>query len=124
VLDRYLAEELSPDDRIVHSNKLTMLPMVYYDRDLPQRYVADPPRSGSDTLALPTQRVLGLMADPDLQAAVGGAKRVWFVIFSQAIVEYQMEGYSTHPHIRWLEKTYQLEQEQNWVDIKLYRFAR
>jgi 4-amino-4-deoxy-L-arabinose transferase-like glycosyltransferase len=119
-LNRYLAQELSPDDRIIHSNKLTMLPMVYYDRDLPQRYVADPHGSGSDTLALPTQRVLGLVADPGLQSAVGDAKRVWFVIFSQAIEEYTVEGYKSHPHLVWLEENFALDWIETWVDIQLY----
>jgi hypothetical protein len=119
-LDRYLAEELTPDDRIVHSNKLTMLPMVYYDRDLPQRYVADPPGSGSDTLALTTQRVLGLIANPDLQSAVGGAEKVWFIVFQKAIEEYQTGVEPTHPHLVWLDENFKLERKEYFGDILLY----
>ena len=119
-LDHYLAQELSSGDRIVHSNKLTMLPMVYYHRDLPQHYVADPAGSGSDTWAFPTQRVLGLMADPDIQTAVGDAQRIWFVIFSQAIEEYTVEGYKSHPHLIWLEENFALAWIETWDDVQLY----
>jgi uncharacterized membrane protein len=70
-----LAATSVPDERVLHSNKLTMLPMVYYDRDLPQAYLADPAGSGSDTLSLPTQQVLGLVARPEIETAVGDAQR-------------------------------------------------
>ena len=64
------------NDAIVHSNKLSFLPMVYHDRTLPETYIADPAGSGVDTLAISTQRVLGLEASPDLASAVGEASRV------------------------------------------------
>ncbi|MEA3349516.1 MAG: glycosyltransferase family 39 protein [Chloroflexota bacterium] len=122
-LDSHLAQEISPGDRIVHSNKLTMLPAVYYDRDLPQSYIADSPGSGSDTLALPTQQILGLIAEPDIEAAVGEASRVWLLIFIQAIEEYQVQGYD-HPHIAWLEENFVFERVDAWDDIQLYVYVR
>ena len=86
--------------------------------------MADAPGSGSDTLALPTQQVLGLIADLDIQSAVGDASRVWLVIFSHAIQEYQTEGYKNHPHILWLEKNYILDRIEPWGDLKLYVYVR
>ena len=83
-----LSEGASGGTRIVHSNKLTMLPAVYYDRGLNQGSPRDPPGSGSDTLALPTQDVLGLWAEETPAEAAGGADKVWFVIFSRAETEY------------------------------------
>jgi hypothetical protein len=68
-------------DVIVHSNKLTFFPTHYYDRTLPQSFIADEPGSRSDTLAYPTQQALGLFATPDVETAVQGHERVWFVIF-------------------------------------------
>ncbi|MBI5080113.1 MAG: glycosyltransferase family 39 protein, partial [Chloroflexi bacterium] len=73
----YLKQNLAQGDVIVHSNKLTYLPMYYYNRILPQKFIADPSGSGSDTLALPTQQVLGLYAVTDLHIAISGAKRIW-----------------------------------------------
>jgi len=123
-LDASLRERAAPDEVILHSNKLTMLPAVYYDPDLPQRYLADPPGSGSDTLALPTQQALGLIAERSLEAAVGDAPRVWFVIFERAIREYRDLGYETHPHLTWLDAHYRLERVETWDDVLLYVYAR
>jgi mannosyltransferase len=119
-LDAYLAESVAPQDVILHSNKLTLLPSYYYNRDLPQEYVADSPGSGSDTLALPTQKVLGLLAQPSMESAVGGANRVWFIVFSRAIEEYRALGEPTHPHLSWLDAHYHLVRVEKWDDILLY----
>ena len=48
---------------------------------LEHRYLADPPGSGSDTLARATQQILGLFAEPEISAAVGDAAGVWFIVF-------------------------------------------
>ena len=123
-MDAYLAENSSPNDVILHSNKLTLLPMVYYDRDLLQRYLADTPGSGSDTLAPATQAVLGLLAAPDPDSAIGNAQRVWFVIFERAIAEYQSLGHSTHPQLEWLNSHFNLENSSNWDDLRLYVYVK
>jgi hypothetical protein len=123
-LGNYLTENLSEEDVIIHSNKLTMLPTVYYFRDLTQFYVADQPGSRSDTLALPTQEVLGLLASPTIEEAAGESSGVWLVIFTEAIQEYQALGLDTHPHITWLEEYYTLVSIEEWDDILLYRYER
>jgi len=122
-LDGYLADHSSEDDVILHSNKLTMLPMVYYDRDLPQRYLADPVGSGADTLAPATQEVLGFFAEPKISAAVGDARGVWLVIFQRAIEEYQALGYDTHPQLQWLNSHSNLKEISNWGDLRLYEYS-
>jgi mannosyltransferase len=122
-LDAYLASSVKADDVILHSNKLTMLPAVYYDGDLLQRYLADPPGSGADTLAEPTQRVLGLLAYPSMESATSGAKRVWFVIFERAVEEYKDLGQKTHPHLAWLGAHYELERVENWDEVDLYVYG-
>ncbi len=123
-LDAYLAEQAAPGEVILHSNKLTALPMIYYDRTLSQRFMADPPGSGSDTLAPATQAVLGLSADADLGSATADAPRVWLIIFNRAIEEYQAIGESTHPHIAWLESYYAPERVEQWGDVRVYVFVR
>lgn len=123
-LDAYLAQNLASSDVILHSNKLTMLPAVYYNRDLPQRYLGDPVGSGADTLSLPTQQVLGLLAYPDPASAVGEADRVWFIMFSRAIQECQELGERTHPHLTWLNEHYELARVETWNDVDLYVYQR
>ena len=121
---QYLNLHSSRGDVILHSNKLTMLPMVYYDRDLPQKYLMDPPGSGADTLARPTQDMLGLIAEASVEEGVGNATKVWFVIFNKAITEYHELGYKTHPQLAWLEDHFVLNDVENWGDISIYVFTR
>jgi hypothetical protein len=71
----YLRVHYQPGDVIVHSNKLTFLPTHYYDRSLPQDFIADEPGSPSDTLAYPTQKRQG--APPlDIATAAWGTSGV------------------------------------------------
>jgi len=116
----YLKQNLAQGDVIVHSNKLTYFPMYYYDRTLPQKFIADPIGSGGDTLALPTQEVLGLYAIPDPQTATSGAKRVWFVIFDRAVDEYKP---NPHPHLEWMRTNYVLGQVKKIDDMTIYEFV-
>jgi hypothetical protein len=101
-----------------------MLPSVYYDRTLPQEYIADPAGSGSDTLAVPTQEVIRLMALPSVESIGTSKDRVWFVIFERAIEEYQAMGYETHPHLAWLNEHYSLERIETWGDLLVYVYNR
>lgn len=121
---QHLRASSSGQDVILHSNKLTMLPAYYYDRELSQKYIQDVPGSGADTLALPTQEILGLIARTDIEDGVGDANKVWFVIFDKAIDEYQALGYPTHPHIKWLEQHFKLERLEDWEGISIYVFSR
>ena len=68
-MSAWLDSELLPGDVIVHSNKLSMLPMVYYSSDQTQHFIADLPGSGADTLAPVTQRMFGLLADNSIASA-------------------------------------------------------
>jgi len=98
----YLQENYQSGDAIVHDNKLTFFPCHYYDRELPQAFMADPPGSGSDTLAMPTQEALGLLAGQTMEDATAGSQRVWFVIFQRAFAEYEGLGHPQPPHKAWL----------------------
>jgi mannosyltransferase len=119
----YLRANYRPGDAIVHDNKLTFFPTHYYDRSLPQSFVADPPGSGSDTLALPTQQVLGLYAT-SLREATTGHQRVWFVIFRQAIEEYRQAGYVEHPDVAWLEGHYHQSSVTHFNDLDVYLYEQ
>jgi uncharacterized membrane protein len=118
----YLRAHYQPTDVIVHSNKLTFLPTHYYDRSLPQTYIADEPGSPADTLAYPTQQALGLFATPDIATATVGHERVWFVIFRHAIDEYRTAGYADHPHRVWLEQHYTLVSVTSFGDLDIAEY--
>nr|HID12359.1 hypothetical protein [Anaerolineae bacterium] len=116
----YLREHVQEGDGVVHSNKLTFFPTYYYAPDLPSSFVADPPGSGSDTLARPTQEALGLFPASDVAAAVTGRERVWFVIFDRAIEEYG----GRHPHLEWLESHYSLQAVERFNDLQVRLYFR
>lgn len=106
-LDQYLRGQLTSGEVILHSNKITALPAVYYDPTLPHRYLADPAGSASDTLALPTQRVLGWIADIDAASAARDQSGVWFVQFRQERDDYRELGFVTPPPLDWLERNFE-----------------
>jgi hypothetical protein len=112
----------------VHGNKITALPMIYYDRTLPQHYVRDIPGSGSDTLAVPTQKTLGLLADECIAQAAGGAPRVWYVTFEKLEEEMVELGEDDpdnlrYDSLRWLHEHYTQAAVKEFKDLRLYLFT-
>src|SRR5262249_17747523 len=117
--DQYISDNLKTDsDRVIHGNKLTMLPMFYYNRALPQHYIRDIPGSGEDTLAPATQEVLHLLADDCVASATQGSPRLWFVVFQEQID--QVGGNS--PELAWLNAHYHREQSVTFHDLLLFLY--
>jgi mannosyltransferase len=118
----FLRSHYTSGDAIVHSNKLTFFPTHYYDRELPQAFIADTPGSPSDTLAHPTQVALGLFATPDLEEATRGCERVWFVMLRRAVDEYRAAGHADHPHRIWLEQHFHLVSVTTFNDLDVFEY--
>ena len=112
----YLREHQEHGDAIVHENKLSFFPTHYYDRGMIQDYVGDAPGSPTDTLALPTQQVLGLLAQPDIAHAVDGAQRVWFVVFQRSLDEAAQLGVENATKA-WLDDEYRLTHVEVFNDM-------
>lgn len=123
-LDASLENRLQPGDVILHSNKISLLPAVYFDRTLNQEYLGDPPGSGADTLAPATQAVLGLPESASLTIATSGAVRVWFIIFQKELDESADAGLDKHPYLTWLDGKFKLENEEIWGSLRLYVYNR
>ncbi len=113
-----------PGDAIVNSSKLSALPATYFDRLLPQTYIADPPGSATDTLAAKTREVLRVQAMPNIESAAGNAGRVWYVIFDESLREYVNAGHPSHPDLSWLMSQYQLSEVDHWGDLSIYLFSK
>ncbi len=116
------SKAVEPGFRLVHANKLTMLPLAYYQPGLAQAYIADIPGSGQDTLGLPTQQVLGLLAEESPASAAAGAGQIWFVIFAREEAEYRALGEAEHPHLAWFKTHYSLEDTFPLGDLLVYDF--
>jgi hypothetical protein len=123
VADSYLAERYKPGDVVVHDSKLSFFPSHYYDRNLPQTYVGDVPGSPTDTLALPTQEVLGLVAQQDMAHAVGDSPRVWFVVFQRALDEAEELGVE-NPNKAWLDSHYHLTDVVVFHDLRVLLYTQ
>ena len=122
-LDASLEARFQPGDVIIHSNKLSMLPALYFDRSLKQSFIADPAGGSTDTLAPATQQVLGIQASPSLETAVGNANRIWFIIFKQSIDEATQAGLAAHPQITWLNEHFRLISMETWGPLLVYVYT-
>lgn len=120
---KHLERAVEQGEVIVHSNKLSALPTIYYSPTMDQRYLADPSGSGSDTLAPATQQVLGLVADDQVADAVQRGRGVWFLIYSREIADYQSQGELEHPSLAWLRQSYRNEELERWGDLQVHYFT-
>jgi mannosyltransferase len=120
----YIRDNWQNGDVIVHQNKLSALPTIYYGRELAQHYLGDTPGSSEDTLALPTQQALGLLADNCIQAASREAHRIWFVVFAAAERQYESAG---RPEFRetmnWLNTHYTPIVQERFNDLNVTLYA-
>lgn len=123
-LARNLESRRQADDIIVHSSKLSLLPTMYFDRSLPETYIADPSGSPVDTLSPETRQILGIQSEPNIQAATSRAGRVWYIIFDESNREYVQAGYPRHPDLTWLMQRYRLVELSHWGQLSLYLFGR
>jgi 4-amino-4-deoxy-L-arabinose transferase-like glycosyltransferase len=114
---------MRPGGIVVHSNKITMLPSVYYAASLPQRYIRDIPGSAGDTLAPETQQALGLLASSSAEEAVGNAPSVDYVVFEQELEQYQSLTGAPDPSLTWLSARFVLMARVRYGDLWLYEFS-
>lgn len=119
-----LEEEMQPGDRLIHDNKLSAFPFLVYSPDIQQVFLADETGSHNDTLAYPSQEAMQLFPEPSIVQAADGADRVYFVVFTRAIEEYQeLEGIE-HPQLHWLDEKYQRTERVVFNDLEVYTFER
>ena len=122
-LDLSLRERVGTGGVIVHSNKLSMLPAILFDRDLSQSFIGDAPGSSVDTLAAATQQVLHIQAEESIETATSNASQVWYVIFARSIAEYKAAGHTTHPDLEYLDSTYSLQSIEDWDGLRVFFYT-
>jgi 4-amino-4-deoxy-L-arabinose transferase-like glycosyltransferase len=122
-LDTALRARLQPGDVVIHSNKLTMLPAMLFDRGLPQQFVGDVPGSSGDTLAPATQQVLGIKAQMNIESATKDAQRVWYVIYRRAIDEYG-DRKVTYPDFDYLSSQFNLQSTETWDGLQVFLYVK
>ena len=111
-------------DVVVHQNKLTALPMLYYQRDLTQHFIGDQPGSSDDTLALPTQQALNIRADGCVQGAAAGSSRVWWVVYAFAEKAYASANRSELAEAEaWLKAHYTVTSTEQFHDLDVVLYS-
>lgn len=120
----FIAKESGENDVVVHMNKLSVLPMIYYDRDVNQRFISDVAGSSEDTLALPTQEILNIIGDGCIAEAVDNAKSVWFVVFERVIEQYEQAGRTDlSDSLSWLDEHFIRDDQYMFNDLIVYRYV-
>lgn len=117
----FLRTQLRDGDVVLHDNKLTFFPMHYYDRALPQVFLADPPNSDNDTLARGSQEAMQLFPT-DFENALAGKTRVWFVMYQTALDEAR-EANVPHANLARLDKTFQRVQTNEYGDVRILLYT-
>ncbi len=119
-LASYLSGVVEEKGFVLHDNKLSYFSTHYYNRGLPQGFIADPPGSPNDTLAPQTMEVFDTW--PVDQAEIASAnKRVWYVVFDRALKEAEQVG-REYPNKLWLDQRYEMIQEGAIGDMHLYLY--
>lgn len=120
----YLAAQPLAETVIVHETKLSYFPAHFYAPDLPQTFLADPPGSANDNLALGSQQAMQIFPVADLEFAVSESRSVYFITFSQTFREYEEMGLPEHPNIRWLEDHFRRADRQVFSDLEIFHYVR
>lgn len=123
-VDEYLAAKPLSGVAIVHETKLSYFPAHFYDPDLPQSFIADPPGSANDNFAIGSQQAMRIFPAPDLATAVGDSRSVYFITFKEVFQEFKDMGYAEHPKISWFKERFKLIDQQSFSDLEVFHFER
>ncbi len=119
-----IQSRIKQGDVIIHSSKLSYLPSFYFDQEIQQGFIIDPPNSSVDSLAPATREILNVNEAENIEKGTVHASRIWFVIYQQSIGELKSQGYQTHPQLEYLDQHFKLESFETWDDLKVYLYKR
>jgi uncharacterized membrane protein len=121
----WLVENSQPDEIVIHDNKLSHFPMHVFEPDLPQVFLKNDTGPFIDTLALPSQQAMHLFPVEGIEQAVNGHDRFYFVVFQQAIDEYEaLDPQTGHPVLAWLDSRYTLVRKVSFSDLWVLEYER
>jgi len=119
-----IQSRIKQGDVIIHSSKLSYLPSFYFNQNIQQGFIIDPPNSSVDSLAPATREILKVNEIENIEKGTVHASRIWFVIYQQSIDELKSQGYQTHPQLKYLDQHFKLESVETWDDLKIYLYKR
>ncbi len=121
---QYLQKTALPGARIIHETKLSYFPAHFYAPGLAQVFLADRPGEANDTFEPGSQKAMNIFPEPDLAAAVGDSRNVYFITFTQTFKEYQDMGLAEHPNIAWLKAHFRQADRIVFQDLEIYHYER
>lgn len=117
----WLKTQYRSNEWVLHSNKITYLPLMYTTPELPQGYLPDPPGSGGDILFPAIRAGLGIPPPVTLNETIARASGVWFLIFPREIQDYARAG-RPHPYLTWLRDRFCLQTRTQWGEMWIMEF--
>ena len=121
-LNESIQSRIKPGDVVIHSSKLSYLPSFYFNQNIQQAFIIDPPNSNVDSLAPATREILKLNEIENFEKGTANASRVWFIIYQQSMDEFKQAN-KTYPHLEYLNKNFKLKSIETWDDIRLYLYV-
>lgn len=118
-----LNQEIGNGYFVIHDNKLSYFPISYYLTSPDQVFLKDAPGSANDTFAPKSQEAMGIYPVESIESATAGKNKVIFLVFSEAIKEYESND-QIHPIIDWLKSKFQLTSQEVVGDLELMYFEK
>jgi hypothetical protein len=116
-----LIDNFAPQEYVIHDNKLSFFPTIFYgERDRTQ-YLQEPKGSPNDTLAYPSQIAIGYLASENIEKFLNEDKLL-FIVFQKTLDEYA-ENNLSHPVIAILQKEYSEEKIYSVGDLVIMEYG-
>ncbi len=116
--------DIQPGDVIIHQDKTSALPSIFYAPELDQGYLRDEPGAADDTLSPTAQRTLGAVAAECIQQAALGAHRIWWVTFSFTADQYAAAGVDTYQQaVDWLNANFASAFTYHYNDLNVTLYS-
>jgi 4-amino-4-deoxy-L-arabinose transferase-like glycosyltransferase len=113
-------EIFSPEVTVIHDNKLSFFPTMFYDERVNTFYLKDPIGSPNDTLAFDSQLAMGYVASENIEPYLE-LDRLVFVVYQKTLDEYNQNNLN-HPVVEVLRNVYKEIEEFYIGDIVVYKF--
>jgi len=113
-------ENFSSEVTIIHDNKLSFFPTMFYEERENTYYLQDPSGTPNDTLAKDSQLAMGYFASENIEQFLELDSLV-FVVFQKTLDEY-LQNNVGHPVIEILRNAYKEAEDFFVGDIVIYKF--
>ncbi len=114
-------ETYEPLENVIHDNKLSFFPTMFYGERQNTYYLKDLKGSPNDTLAFPSQKAIGYIANENIDEFLN-RESIVFVVFKDTLDEYA-ENNLPHPVLANLQKWYAEEHDYSIGDLLIIEFG-